>query len=81
VVRWLQSYLAARTATPAFNEEESAPIQVQAGVPRGFPLSPIPFLLYVASLYEALGEVTDIMVIGFADNPNIVGPHKKTAGR
>src|SRR4029077_17374368 len=38
VVRWVQSYLAARTATLAFDGEESAPIQVQAGVPQGSPL-------------------------------------------
>src|SRR4029077_7612282 len=52
--------------------EESAPIQVQAGVPQGSPLSPILFLLYIASLYEALGEITDITVIGFPDDSNIV---------
>jgi hypothetical protein len=55
-----------------FDDEESAPIPIRAGVPQGSPLSPILFLLYIASLYEALQEVPGISVVGFADDTNIV---------
>ena len=39
---------------------------------KGSPLSPILFILYIASLYEALEEVAKISVIGFADDTNII---------
>jgi hypothetical protein len=72
VVQWTQSYLSDRTATLLFDDEESEPIPIKAGVPQGSPLSPILFLLYIASLYEALQEVPGISVVGFADDTNIV---------
>ena len=72
LVRWIQSYLTNRTATLSFDGEESIPLHVHAGVPQGSPLSPILFILYIASLYEALEEVAKISVIGFADDTNII---------
>ena len=59
----------------SFDGEESIdsiPLPVHAGVPQGSPLSPILFILYIASLYEALEEVAKISVIGFADDTNII---------
>jgi hypothetical protein len=56
---------------PVFCGEESIPLLIHAGVPRS-PLPPILFILYIASLYEALEEVAKISVIGFADDTNII---------
>ena len=56
----------------SFDGEESIPLPIHAGVPQGSPLSPILFILYIASLYEALEEVAKISVIGFADDINII---------
>src|SRR5688572_25299298 len=45
---------------------------VLAGVPQGSPLSPILFILYIASLYEALARQPGIVVCGFADDTNLL---------
>jgi Reverse transcriptase (RNA-dependent DNA polymerase)/Endonuclease-reverse transcriptase len=72
VVRWTSSYLEARSARLMFDGEVSEPIQIQAGVPQGSPLSPILFLLYIASLYEALEKHGNLTIIGFADDTNLL---------
>jgi Reverse transcriptase (RNA-dependent DNA polymerase)/Endonuclease-reverse transcriptase len=71
VVRWAGSYLEARTARLVFDDDESEPIALKAGVPQGSPLSPILFLLYIASLYEALERQGNLLIVGFADDTNI----------
>jgi Reverse transcriptase (RNA-dependent DNA polymerase) len=48
------------------------PLPIHAGVPQGSPLSPILFILYITSMYEALEAVVKISVIGFADGTNII---------
>lgn len=72
VVRWTNSYLEARSARLMFDGEASEPIQIRAGVPQGSPLSPILFLLYIASLYEALEKHGNLTIIGFADDTNLL---------
>jgi hypothetical protein len=73
VLRWTQSYLAERSATLVFDGEESEPIPVEAGVPQGSPLSPILFILYIATLYEAIEAAhPGIGIIGFADDTNLL---------
>jgi Reverse transcriptase (RNA-dependent DNA polymerase)/Endonuclease-reverse transcriptase len=71
VVRWIRSYLEARTACLRFDGEMTDPFNLQAGVPQGSPLSPILFILYIASLYEAI-RVDGILVVGFADDTNLL---------
>ncbi len=71
VVRWTRSYLEGRTVRLRFDEAEAEPRELRAGVPQGSPLSPILFILYIASLYEALAA-DDLTTIGFADDTNII---------
>lgn len=72
MVRWIRSYLEGRTARLSFDGEDSEPLSVRAGVPQGSPLSPILFLLYITSLYEALSTNPRLLVVGFADNTNLM---------
>jgi hypothetical protein len=79
LVRWTRSYLAERTARLFFDGEKSEPFAVKAGVPQGSPLSPILFLLYIASLYETLAREQGLAIVGFADDTNLMvfGPSAK----
>jgi hypothetical protein len=50
---------------------------VGAGVPQGSPLSPILFILYIASLYEALKTAHPLVsIVGFADDTNLLAFRK-----
>jgi hypothetical protein len=71
VVRWIRSYLETRTARLRFDGETTEPFDLPTGVPQGSPLSPILFILYIASLYEAI-KVDGIKVVGFADDTNLL---------
>ena len=43
------------------------------GVPQGSPLSPVLFILYIASLYKALKEDYPLVsIVGFADDTNLL---------
>ena len=55
-----------------FDGEASELIQIRAGVLQGSPLSPILFLLYIASLYKALEKHGNLTIIGFADDTNLL---------
>ena len=56
-----------------FNGQSTEDIPVEAGVPQGSPLSPILFILYIASLYEALKrDHPMVSIIGFADDTNLL---------
>ena len=43
-----------------------------AGVLQGSLLSPILFLLYIATLYKALAKCPGLLVVGFADDINLM---------
>ena len=72
VVRWVRSYLTDRTARLRFDGEDSAPFPIIAGVPQGSPLSPVLFLIYISNLYEILEKQEGLLVVGFADDTNIM---------
>ena len=69
---WLASFLEGRTARLRFDGEMSPRRPIRSGVPQGLPLSPILFILYIASLYRALQEVEGTVTVGFADDMNII---------
>ena len=48
------------------------PSPIKAGVPQGSPLSPILFVLFIASLYTDLHTVPGQLSIGYADDTNVV---------
>jgi hypothetical protein len=47
-------------------------IELKAGVPQWSLLSPILFILYIASLYEALERRGNLMIAGFVDDTNLL---------
>jgi exonuclease III len=73
IVRWTKAWLTDRQATLHFDGKATPPIPVKAGVPQGSPLSPILFILYIASLYEVIKEKhPHIGLVGFADDTNLL---------
>lgn len=73
VVRWIRSYLTGRQAQLSFDGREAEPVLLRAGVPQGSPLSPILFILYIATLYEALeAQHPHLLIVGFADDTNLM---------
>ena len=73
LVNWLKSFLAHRISHLSFDGEISEEFHIRTGVPQGSPLSPILFLLYIASLYEELQrEHPQLLLVGFADDTNLM---------
>lgn len=72
VLDWVRSFVEGRTVRLRFDGADSDPVLLRAGVPQGSPLSPILFVLYIASLYEALAAHKQIIIVGFADDTNLL---------
>ena len=79
-VRWLRSYLEDRIACLVFDRETTGRRPIRAGVPQGSPLSPILFILYISTLYNDLRRLKGAIVVGFADNTNIIAFGRDTLG-
>jgi len=72
-VVWLRAWLSGRVAILCFDGQSTEDISVEAGVPQGSPLSPILFILYIATLYEALKrDHPMVSIVGFADDTNLL---------
>jgi len=73
LVYWVRAWLTGRVAILYFDGQATEDIPVEAGVPQGSPLSPILFILYIASLYKALkGAHPLVSIVGFADDTNLL---------
>ena len=74
---WVRAWLSNRVAILYFDGQQIEDIPVVAGVPQGSPLSPVLFILYIASLYKALKqEYPLVSIVGFADNTNLLAFRK-----
>jgi hypothetical protein len=77
---WVRAWLTDRTAVLCFDGKEAPPVKIRAGVPQGSPLSPILFILYIASLYRLLKQRhPHISLVGFADDTNLMAFGKDAA--
>jgi hypothetical protein len=73
LVLWIRAWLTDRVAILYFDGQQTSDIPVMAGVPQGSPLSPVLFVLYIASLYTALKEKHPLIsLVGFADDTNLL---------
>jgi len=73
LVYWIRAWLTDRRATLLFDGQYAQESSIQAGVPQGSPLSPVLFILYIASLYKVLREKhPNISLVGFADDSNLL---------
>ena len=66
VLSWFGSYLSGRTQTVVINKVNSKPASVRFGVPQGFVLGPILFILYMKPL-SSLIHCHSISNQSFAD--------------
>lgn len=73
LVLWTKNWLTNREAILYFDGQAASPTAIRAGVPQGSPLSPVLFILYIASLYKQLKEKHPCLAIaGFADDTNLL---------
>jgi hypothetical protein len=73
LVLWVKAWLTDRKAILCFDGSEAPPVGIRAGVPQGSPLSPILFILYIASLYRLLKQRhPHVSLVGFADDTNLM---------
>lgn len=73
LVLWVKNWLTGREATLHFDGQAASPTAIRAGVPQGSPLSPVLFILYIASLYKQLKEKhPHLAIVGFADDTNLL---------
>jgi hypothetical protein len=71
--QWISSYLADKRAYFVFDNQRSKTFEITAEVPQESPLSPIFFLLYIATLYTDLqAALPRLIIIGFADDTNLL---------
>ena len=76
---WLRAWLSGRVAILSFDGQLTEDISVKARVPQGSPLLPILFILYIATLYEALKRnhpMVSIVGLGLREpsSDSVLGP-------
>ena len=70
---WFKHYLSGRSQFVFVNNELSDSGLVKAGVPQGFVLGPLLFLLYINDITDSLGNLTRL----FADDTSLSYSGKK----
>ena len=81
IVGWVQSFMSDRRTTLVFDGQESAPLEVAAGIPQGSPISPILFLFYNSELLDICNPQTmRVHGLGFVDDVNLVAWGSTTRG-
>ena len=70
---WFKSYLSNRQQYVFFNNKSSSMLDIQCGVPQGYILGPLLFLIYVNDIINSSSILSFIM---FADDTNISFSHK-----
>jgi endonuclease/exonuclease/phosphatase family metal-dependent hydrolase len=72
-VKWVESFVSERKTTVTINRTTSAPLEVQAGIPQGSPISPILYLFFNAPLLEACSRTNlKASVGGFVDDVHLL---------
>jgi hypothetical protein len=59
IVNWVQQFLSNRTLPFSFDGQIEPPTSFSSGLPQGFPISPVPFLIMANIITEALPTVTE----------------------
>ena len=56
LLRWVHNYLSNRSQSVVLNGVESNPFTVVSGVPQGYVLAPLPFLVYIDGVSRAVNH-------------------------
>jgi Reverse transcriptase (RNA-dependent DNA polymerase) len=58
-INWIHSFVHDRKISLAFdNENMKSPVNINAGIPQGSPVSPILFLIYISQLFKSNSNLT-----------------------
>ena len=71
--RWLSSYLQGQTQTTQIGPHVSSRVGITCGVPQGFVLGPLLFLLYINDIHVSFDKLNFYL---FADDTNILYANK-----
>ena len=67
-LKWFSSYLTDRSQCVCIDNIRSTSVQIKCGVPQGFILDPLLFIIYIIDIVESLHLLQFIM---FADDTNL----------
>ena len=68
VIEWFRSYLSDRCKYISYCNNDSSPMSITCGIPKGSILGPLSFLLYVNDIYN----VSVLFTLLFADDTNVL---------
>jgi hypothetical protein len=72
LIKWFISFMSDRTIRFAFDDEISAMIGINDGIPQGSPVLPIMFLIFIQYVIGALEHRNEIVIFNYADDLAIV---------
>ena len=69
LVRWTDSFMRDRQVIMSVDGQDGEPMEVTTGLPRGSPISPALFAIYIADIHEAVeDQVEDSWGISYVDD-------------